>query len=1554
MTKMKTRWLRIAVVFLAAAASQRPSLGWAFDTGVSDDRVSLPEGPGTLEGVGENVAVDPNMGMMSYSIPLAVPAGFPGVTPGLSFTYSSASGSSAIGMGWSMHWPSIERMTMRGVPQYNEGDLFVADGGNELVRVSARDLDADQPAIYRNRFEKNFARYLWHQRDDGARGYWEVQYADGRRGYFGANAAGTVVPNAIEAGSEGTFKYHLVEMVDVFDHRMRFDYIKESGISLLSAIGYVFTTQAPTYRVAFTYAPRPDLVFDGKAGFDRILRSRLTGAEVFVRGGRLRRVALTYEDNETTGNRSRLARLETFGASDGRYPVVHSFSYSRGLGAQCDSVDCGKPYLVTMAGDAGLGVTFSSGTANLVDINGDALPDLIDTSPNQRNHRFFINRLGSDGTHTFSEPIASTLGETAAFPLQSPLVQFIDVNGDGFTDLVNGGGNAQRVLINRGTGDWASIENLTANDPSIWTGTDAQLRFMDYDNDMRIDLIRSTANQSFVFENDGSLGFTRVDLQTAIGVPFDENIQFADMNGDGLLEIIQLQAGQLRYKTNYGRGRFGDWIVLGTPFGAGEFELALIEDLDSDGFADVLVVTGNTLKYVLNRNGAAFEPLRTLTEAGGVALPDRQASTTVLAADMNGNGSTDIVWVGETGSVRYLELFPVRSHLMNRIENGLGRVTEIFYQPSVEQRALAAEQGQPWVHPLPHPMTVVARTDEYDLLSNVHEVIDFRYRDGFYDGLERQFRGFAEVTESRPGDDSQATGRTLMRYSVGRSKPHLNGVLLFEQQLTADRIVEETTRTFGDDSECPVAEVPTNAELIALGRKPIGFACEVLQTKEIKDGAAPDQWVTTRSRMSYSDGYGNVDLLSEEGVVAVGGSGCAPCARPDGTFGEPCGEQCLGDERYQQNTYVPVSQTGGRWLINKVARSRTFGVAGNPGSHYAEAVFYYDGDRFRGLPVGQLTQGKLTRQTTRLSDDKVITVVRQHFDEHGNAIEVLDPLATEDGPSHRRAYTFDADGLRLTQADVFNVAPDGQPYSLRRVFQYDPLFDKVSLASKWMMVQGGTTVTAEDYTAYTQDEFGRLSSVIAPGGDTSASPTIEYTYELGSPSSRIITRRRSAVGGPADIETIACVDGRDRMYQTRKRVRAGHYTVDGFSIFNLQSQKIRGYQSYTSDSAVCDQSPPAGVASIAFRYDGVGRLIERIHPDDDVPGGASVSRTAYGPLRLISFDGEDNDPSSPHHDTPEIRTMDGLGRLVALQRNLAGDSAVTRVEYDALGFVAGYVDAAGHRKAQTHDPLGRVVSVVDPNAGTMRFEYDDASNVIRRTDARGVSVELRYDGLNREVERYDPARRDATIIATAWDSSPDCEVTRCPNTAGRVVYRSYPEGIDFFGYDVRRRGFSAVRIIEGQTYDMQTRYDNADRIVERVFPDGRSLAYTYDGASRLAGIPGVIDSVTYTPQGLAREWVRSSGVVDRFDYDRRLRLAGVSVEDSSNQMLQAIEVNRDRAGNVVRLSDAANAALLPPTVYTHDAWYRSTEVDRSTQTDAMTFDLIDNVVRMNGLNVAYP
>lgn len=1538
---------RVAISMLALAAW--PSTGWSFDTGVSDDRVSLPDGPGTLEGVGENVSVDSNMGLMSYAIPVVVPEGFEGITPSLAFTYSSGAGSSILGMGWSMATPSIERMTMRGVPRYDESDRFVVDGGRELVRIS-ESVDAGQAAIYRTRFESDFTRYSWIAREEGRTGYWQAEYADGRVGYFGADAEGRLVPSAIEAGAAGSFEYHLVEMVDVYGHRVRYDYVKDGSVSLLSKVGYVFTEAAPTYQVELAYEGRADAVSDAKPGFDSVLTRRLSQVMVRARGQQLRRYALRYEDEALSGRRSRLATVESFGADDTRYPVVHSFGYSRGLGAECDDVDCGRPILTTMTGSEGLGVSLQSGTANLVDIDGDALPDLIDASTTQAKHRFFLNRLASDGTHTFSGATTSAIGEVSAFALGNPRVQFIDVNGDGFTDLLSGGTADQKVLLNRGAGDWVSQEDLPGS--SVWSGADAELRFMDYDNDMDVDLIRSTATETFVFENDGEFGFTRRDIEP-LGVAFSESIQFTDMNGDGLLEVVQMQAGQLQYKTNFGRGRFAsEWTTLAHPFGAGEFDLALVEDIDSDGYADLVVATGNTVKYVLNRNGEGFEPLRTLSEAGGESLPNREATTTVLAADMNANGSVDIVWVSANGSVQYLDLFPVRSHLLTHIENGIGRVTDIAYETSVVQRARSAEAGAPWVHPLPHPMLVVSRTDEFDRLTNLHDVVDFQYRDGFYDGTERQFRGYAGVVETRPGDDSQELGRTVMRYDVGRDAPHRSGKLLTQSRESDGRPIDETTHRYGDAEACPVAEVPSNDRLAELGRQRIGFACEVATETLIQEGAPESEWVRTRTRKTYGDGYGNMDSMVEEGVVSIGGAGCPACERGAGLFGEACGNQCLGDERFVEQSFVSVDRTGGRWILDRVARTRTFGAEGGAGQ-LSEDVNHYDGEDFVGLPEGELTQGKLTRVMRRVDGTKQIPVTRNRFDVHGNAVETLDPLGAPDGASHRRAYTYDEDGLRVVRVEAFNQAPDGTAYRLRRDTQYDSIFDKVTLASAWMRVEGGTVKTSADPTAYTYDAFGRVESVVLPGGDSGAAPSVTYAYDLADPTTRIITRRRSEVGGPLDIETIACVDGRGRVYQTRQKLDEGAYQVDGFALFNLQSQQVRAYQSYSSDSAGCDLEPPAGTLFTTLRYDGVGRFIGSRLPDANAPGGASEERVEHRPLQELRHDAEDTDSASKHHATPTVTTYDGLGRTVAVERTLVDQSARTRLVYDGIGNLAGYVDAEGNSKTQTYDAMGRLLRIEDPNAGTSVIEYDDANNIVLRTDGRGVSVAMRYDGLNRVVQTFDPSDPDATRIETEYDASTSCDPGRCPNATGNIVARTYPSGADFFGYDVRRRLFSTVRVIEGQTYVLESGYDNADRMVERRFPDGRSLGYAYDLAGRVVGVPGVLDEVHYDGRGEMDRWVRASGVVDTRGYDDRQRLVSVAVHGPSGEELQNIAVVRDRTHNVLEAADSATATLMVPARFDYDAFYRSTRVDLAGVAHTMVVDRIESIQQRDGLTYTF-
>ncbi|MEO0812993.1 MAG: toxin TcdB middle/N-terminal domain-containing protein, partial [Myxococcota bacterium] len=656
----------------------------------------------------------------------------------------------------------------------------------------------------------------------------------------------------------------------------------------------------------------------------------------------------------------------------------------------------------------------------------------------------------------------------------------------------------------------------------------------------------------------------------------------------------------------------------------------------------------------------------------------------VLAADMNGNGSVDITWVGANGSVRYLDLFPLRSHLLTRIENGLGRVTEIEYQSSVEQRAASEERGDAWAYPLPHAMIVVSRTDEYDLLTNVHDVVEFRYRDGFYDGIERQFRGYAQVEQIIPGDASLEDGRTLSLYNVGDTQPHLNGQLVFERRESGGRVIDEVANTYGEATECSLAEVPDNSTLQALGRRTIGFPCLVASEKVVQEGLASSAHVTIGETMEYGDGYGNVTRSSQMGFTSIGGGGCEACARSEGAFGSPCGNQCLGDESFVERTFVSSAGTSGRWILGAVARERRFGVADGSGV-FAESRYFYDGDAFVGLPLGELTQGKLTRREDRVDGSKTIQSVRNRFDVHGNVVESLDPLGAAQASSHRRTWNYDSDGLRVTRTELFNQPDAGTPYRLRRAYQYDLLFDRVTLSSNWIRVEDDIELTPADPVAYTYDSFGRLASALLPGGDSGASPTFVYSYDLGNPTTRLITRRRSELGGDLDLESIACVDGRGRVFQRRQRLESGRYLVSGLTLYNLRSQPLEVFQPYESSSAQCDERAPDGVLSMRYRYDAVRRTVEVVHPDSLAAGGASFERFSYEPLETHSFDAEDTDLSSPHHSTPTIRQVDGLGRLVQIERNLADAAAVTKLEYDALGYNTSYVDAAGRRKIQTFD-----------------------------------------------------------------------------------------------------------------------------------------------------------------------------------------------------------------------------------------------------------------------------
>lgn len=103
---------------------------------------------GSLEGVGDDVELDPTMGSISHGVATDLPAGLVGARPSLSRSYASY-GSGAVGLARSMNVLAIGRMTSRAAPVCTIGDRFNL-GAEELTQAGANGGDL----IFRARLER--------------------------------------------------------------------------------------------------------------------------------------------------------------------------------------------------------------------------------------------------------------------------------------------------------------------------------------------------------------------------------------------------------------------------------------------------------------------------------------------------------------------------------------------------------------------------------------------------------------------------------------------------------------------------------------------------------------------------------------------------------------------------------------------------------------------------------------------------------------------------------------------------------------------------------------------------------------------------------------------------------------------------------------------------------------------------------------------------------------------------------------------------------------------------------------------------------------------------------------------------------------------------------------------------------------------------------------------------------------------------------------------------------------------------------------------------------
>jgi RHS repeat-associated protein len=751
--------------------------------GVGLDKISLPSGPGSIEGLGDAFEPQLNSGTSAYSVKVAIPPGVNGLQPEVVLRYNAGSGNGAFGLAWSWSPMSIQRQVEKGIPTYGGTDAFTFMG-EELVSLS--------DGTFRVENESSFMRI--RRLGEG----WEIHDKSGKRYILGTNSTARVSKPGGTSFTQG-FKWLVESVTDVHGNRMEYLYS-----AFADSPGELYCTEirysifgANFHSVHFDFELRTDAFSSFLSGFEVRTARRCREIAVRSQGSLIRRYTLSYTPDAndpveavSAGDVGQLFSLlrkvtqfDNRAVGQAAYLPPLRFGYTRMDGA------------LTTSGRLTGTPPFSLGNPQLAiaDINCDSLPDLLYTDPLTGQHTVYYN-LGNGafapGTNFVAFPANVRLG--------GDTVQLNDLDGDGRIDLVEkfGGANDRFVF-------YPNLTKPFGNDDSkpAWGGetsyqgpfppfdfSDPAVRSLDLDNDKLIDFMRTTPNGFEYYLNRTNRWETRGlflfgepemgDLTAADNIQFskaagggaevpNEQVKLADMNGDRLLDLVRIsQFGTLLEVTFWpdkGAGTWGSRVAMtgNVDLGTLPLEDVQLRDINGDGLADVVAVGYNFVSFWINRGNNTFSP-----EFRRDNTPVYIRGQTVLQqADINGNGSTDFLWENfnpATGNydIDYVDfLGATKPNLLATIDNGIGLRTAIEYRSTTEYYLADRAAGVPWHTRLPFPSQVVSKItkrlgvdldgkpgpDEY--------ASELFYYDGYYDEREKEFRGFAFAKKVERGDD---------------------------------------------------------------------------------------------------------------------------------------------------------------------------------------------------------------------------------------------------------------------------------------------------------------------------------------------------------------------------------------------------------------------------------------------------------------------------------------------------------------------------------------------------------------------------------------------------------------------------------------------------------------------------------------------------------------------------------------------------------------------------------------------------------------------------------
>ncbi len=1082
-------------------------------------------------------------------------------------------------------------------------------------------------------------------------------------------------------------------------------------------------------------------------------------------------------------------------------------------------------------------------------------------------------------------------------------VRFVDVNGDGLTDIIRGyypgvgsctDVTIKKAFINNGSG-W--VENSSWQPP--YCLNHPGVRTVDANGDGLIDIVMSYQSQpdgdcnfpdvKWALINNGngwSLDNRWIPPRCISHAGKDSGTRLAEVNGDGLIDVIASQShdGNCENHTLYTKRVFINngttWVQdsnWSRPYciveNSGADIGVRVIDVNGDGLDDIVrsqqtvddapCETPNA-KWTLINNGSGWaEDLKWSPPYCFVASSG--ADLAVRLIDANGDNLIDIVRSHQPSSNGNCTTPSIKKALIN---NGTGWVENVSWEPQycfVDY--LVPDAGVRITDINGDGLADIVRSQAYEICDNatggVRKVFINNASQSYLLNTIRNGQGGTIVIGYNKSTALNNTGNDTLGdlgfnlWIVSRIIQN-NGMGGFAN-ITSTYMYNYSGGLY-DYQDREFRGFNSSQETRPDGTKIVHYFHQ--------DDARPGREYRTEILDSASNIYQRKDIgwnytstpnktfvteLRNETIYTFDGQAGSPRItyteyRYD-NFGNIIEKSSFGDMNSTgngENEIFEYVYNTASWIVNKPS---FYHMAAEDLSFSRDINYSYDNLQHGAVP----TKGSLTKKEESLADGST-AITRYGYNSFGNLINTTDPNG------HTATYTYGS-------VDTTFTYPDQEINAKGHVtkYTYDLGLGKI------LSVTDPNNFT----TSYVYDTFGRASKEIRPF-DTLTYPTKGYEYErdgVAPERTKVVQREQSATTNTYD--TFEYIDGLGNVIQTKKESDDSRQIVVN-TVYDGMGRVSTRSNPYKANAQTGYTQPSVSVNFTNFTYDSMDRVVKIKNPD--------------GTQKLFNYS-RWNITITDENGNKRHNVLDEFGRIIQVIEFNGNEQYRTNYTYNAIGNLLTIKDSQNNVFAFTYDDLGRKTSMKDPDMGSWSYVYDAAGNLIRQKDNRSITTDFQYDELSRLTRKNSSTESVIFVYDTGMNG-----------TLSKM--QSGNDNINLT-YDARLRVTKETKTAENVTLAFNYTYDSMDRMVTAFKPDGSNITYTYTDQNTMKSVSNALNNISYNELDLIERRIYNKTPETNFTYDpQNLRLIRINASS-----LQDLRYSYDNASNIVFINDTIHQRI---------------------------------------------